>query len=154
MTAAPDVRAIQRAYPQIYRACHERHTTRSSRDGLSERDGSILAHLDALGAARPTDLARHLGVGRSTLSAALVDLARRGLVEARVAMRDFREREISLTRNGRAAVATASVLDGERLSALLSRMTTAERRQVVRGLEALARAARTDLWNRSRGGEP
>lgn len=44
---AAAVRAVQIAYPQIYLACHTRHTrARSSAFRLSARDSSLLVHLD------------------------------------------------------------------------------------------------------------
>ena len=70
LTAA--VRAVQIAYPQIYLACHTRHTrARSSAFRLSARDSSLLVHLDETHPTRPAALARHMGVGASTMSAAL-----------------------------------------------------------------------------------
>ena len=60
---AEAVRRIQRAYPQLYLACHVEHTTRRRRHGLSDRDSSVLAHLDELSPVTPGKLAAHLGVG-------------------------------------------------------------------------------------------
>ena len=72
MKVSDDVYAVQRAYPQIWHACHTGHR-KGATDGnaASERDVALLAHLDP---AKPTtagSLARHLGVKPSTLSAAL-----------------------------------------------------------------------------------
>jgi DNA-binding MarR family transcriptional regulator len=143
---ASDLRAVQRAYPQIYLACHVRHRrAASSPDGLSERDGALLAHLDELAGVRPTDLARHLGVARSTVSAALERLAGLGLARLLPAPRDRREREIRLTAQGARALAKASVLDARRVAALLSRLSPTERRCAVRGLSLLARAGREEM---------
>jgi hypothetical protein len=57
------VRRVQRAYPQLYLACHVEHTTRRRRHDLSDRDSSVLAHLDELSPVTPGKLAAHLGVG-------------------------------------------------------------------------------------------
>src|ERR1044071_4862048 len=43
--ASDPVRRVQRAYPQLYLACHVHHTTRRRDHGLSDRDSSVLAHL-------------------------------------------------------------------------------------------------------------
>jgi DNA-binding MarR family transcriptional regulator len=89
-----DVLSVQISYPQIYRACHTRHRrAASSAERLSERDGAILAHLDAKRPATAALLARHLGVGQPALSAALVRLTRLGFVERCADPRD-RRREI------------------------------------------------------------
>jgi DNA-binding MarR family transcriptional regulator len=144
-----DVRAVQRAYPQIYLACHVRHRrANSSVDGLSERDGAVLAHLDELQGRRPTDLARHLGIARSTLSATLERLVSLGLLRLAAAPRDRRERRVSLTQAGARALAAASVLDERRLADVLARLSRAERQCAVRGLSLLARASRDEMWHR------
>src|SRR5262245_9266933 len=106
-----DALAIQQLYPQVFHACHVRHPRRRSNAlRLSERDGSILAHLGP--DHRPTagELARHMSLGAPTLSAALARLERLGLLE-RAPGRDRRRREIALTEPGRRAVGAASVLD-------------------------------------------
>jgi MarR family transcriptional regulator, organic hydroperoxide resistance regulator len=145
MTVA-EVRAVQRAYPQIYLACHTRHRkARSSDDALSERDGSILAHIESATSVRPTDLARHLGVGAPTLSEALERLAELGYVAVRRSRADGREREVRLTAKGARAMSASSVLDAARVRSLLERLPAAERKAAVRGLELLARAAREEM---------
>lgn len=149
--SASEVRAVQRAYPQVYLACHVRHRrAANSPDGLSERDGALLAHLDDLRGRRPTDLARHLGIARSTLSAALDRLVSPGLLRLAPAPEDRRERRAFLTPAGARALAAASVLDARRLAAVLARLSPAERRCAVRGISLLARASRDEMWQRGR----
>jgi DNA-binding MarR family transcriptional regulator len=129
--------AILRAYPQIYLACHVEHRTRaSSNSGLTSRDAAFLAHLDDAGSSAGA-LARHLGIAKSTLSAALARLAAEGLV----LIDDRRRKRIFLTAAGKQAMADASVLDPARLSQVLAQLTPRERNQAVRGLTLLARAA-------------
>jgi DNA-binding MarR family transcriptional regulator len=55
---------------------------------------------------------------------------------------DKRQRELRLTEKGEEAMAGTSVLDGERIVALLERLNAAERKSAVDGLRLLARAAR------------
>ena len=149
--SASEVRAVQRAYPQIYLACHVQHRrAASSPDGLSERDGALLAHLDELQGKRPTDLARHLGIARSTLSAALDRLVFLGLLRLAPAAGDRRERRVSLTAAGARALAAASVLDARRLAAVLARLSKEERRCAVQGLSLLARGSREEMWDQGR----
>ncbi|HEX8217264.1 MAG TPA: helix-turn-helix domain-containing protein, partial [Allosphingosinicella sp.] len=76
-----DLIDLLRSYPQIYLACHVEHRTRRSSDGgLTSREASFLTHVEAEGSS-PAALARHLGIGRSTLSAALARLEGLGLIE-------------------------------------------------------------------------
>jgi MarR family transcriptional regulator, organic hydroperoxide resistance regulator len=138
------VRAIQVCYPQVYLACHTRHTrARSTNWRLSSSDSSVLAHLDERAPTRPATLARHLGVGAPTLSAALRRLESLGYVARQRSAGDGRAIELRLTVNGARAMRATSVLDASRVRAVLATLSDAERALAVRGLELLARAART-----------
>ncbi len=136
---ADHVRRIQRAYPQLYLACHVEHTTRRRGHGLSERDSSVLAHLDELSPVTAGALAKHLGIGASTLTEAIDHLERLGLVDRRRAGRTV---ELRITRAGIAQMQATSVLDAERLAALVARVPARQREAAVHGIEALAAAAR------------
>lgn len=136
---ADHVRRIQRAYPQLYLACHVEHTTRRRGHGLSERDSSVLAHLDELSPVTAGALAKHLGIGASTMTEAVDHLERLGLVERRRAGRTV---ELRITRAGIEQMQSTSVLDAARLSELVARVPARQREAAVRGIEALAAAAR------------
>jgi DNA-binding MarR family transcriptional regulator len=147
-----DVRAVQRAYPQIYLACHTRHRrTATSDDGLSQRDGALLSHVDELRAVRPSDLAKHLGIAQSTLSEAIDRLSDRGYVVVTRSTSDRRERELRLTRKGVSALASSSVLDARRLAKVLGRLSAGERRDAIRGLALIARASREEMLAKKKG---
>lgn len=139
----PDVLDVLRSYPQVYLACHTEHRTRSSSPtGLTSRDASLLAHVEDPVGRSPATLARHLGVAASTLSAALARLEREGLARLEPDPEDGRRRIVRLTDAGREAMARESVLDPERVARLLSSMAPRQRAEAVRGLRALADAAR------------
>lgn len=143
MSLAAAVVAVQRCYPQVYLACHTRHErARSSATRISPRDSSLLAHLHEDAPATPADLARHLGVGAPTLSAALKRLAALGYVSVRRNGADARRMDVRLTRAGARAMSASSVLDRARVERVLARLSTADRRRAVAGLELLARASR------------
>ena len=77
-----DVIEIQRLYPQIFLACHLRHARkRSTPYKLTERDSSVLAHIDSVDGIASRDLAKHMGVGAPTMSAALKRLETAGYVD-------------------------------------------------------------------------
>ena len=137
-----DLLDVLRAYPQIYLACHVEHRTRgSSESGLTSREASFLTHIEPEGRS-PATLARHLGIGRSTLSAALARLEGLGLVATERDGGDARRKRVTLTETGRAAISESSVLDAGRVAALLGSMPDDERRRAVEGLKLLAAAAR------------
>ena len=146
----PDVFAVLRAYPQLYHACHVEHRTRASApDGLTSRDVGLLAHIGEANGVGPALLARHLGVAPSTLSAALARLAERGLLEMGADPEDGRRRLVRLTDKGRDALVAGSVLDPERLAAVMARLGGAQRQRAVEGLTLLAGAARA--WREEEG---
>jgi DNA-binding MarR family transcriptional regulator len=134
-----DVRRIQRAYPQLYLACHVEHTTRRRDHGLSDRDSSVLAHLDELSPATAGSLARHLGVGPSTVTEAIDRLEAKQLVER---TRCGRRVELRITPAGVALMQASSVLDSERVEAMIAGVPPRDRAAAVRGIELLATAAR------------
>ena len=139
--AADPVLAVQRLYPQVFLACHARHVRRRSTPfGLTEQESSVLAHLDARFGMRPRDLAAHLGVAPSTLSATLARLARLGCVARSRGALDGRAAELRLTPRGVEAMQSTSVLDRTRLADALGRLSARERAQAVAGLALLARA--------------
>jgi DNA-binding MarR family transcriptional regulator len=138
-----DLLAVMRAYPQIYLACHIEHRTRgSSASGLTARDSALLAHVEDPDGSSPAALARHLGIAPSTLSAALARLAADGLLVLKTDAGDARRKNVHLTDAGRSALVAESVLDPERLGAVLALLSPVDRRRAVEGLGLLAAAAR------------
>lgn len=138
----PLVRAVQRAYPQIYLACHIDHVrTKSNRHHLSAHDSTLLAHLDETRATRAGALARHLGIAASTLSATLARLEKLGHLTRTASPKDRRQVELRLTAQGAEAMAEASVLDPRRVAAVLEQLSVRDRQRAVAGLSLFARAA-------------
>ena len=138
-----DVFEVQRLYPQIYLACHTDHVRASSTKWrISSQDASILVHLDKDAGLSPSTLASHLGVTPSTLSAAIARLSELGYLTNEPHGADRRKRELRLTARGAEAIASTSVLNAERVRALLKKLKPAERKAALRGLALLARAAR------------
>ena len=135
--------AVQRYYPQIYLACHADHVrARSTAFRLSAQDSALLAHLDEDSPMLAGDLARHLGISASSLSAAIKRLGGLGYLERRPRPRDRRQVDLHLTARGAEAMASTSVLDRRRVEGVLATLSAAQRKRAVAGLATLAAAAR------------
>lgn len=133
---------VQRAYPRIYLACHTRHqNARTTGERLSQRDGSILAHLSGEGLVAHGELARHLGMAKSTLTEALQWLEQCGYVSRHVMPEDARNVSWQITAAGDDAVSATSVLEASRVEALLALLTPEQQQQALAGIELLAHAA-------------
>ena len=93
-----DVAAIQACFPEVYFACHTRHATQADAPkGLTQRDGTLLAHIAGLEPVESGELARHLGRTKTTLSAAIQKLVRMGLITASSPVGDARRKILAVT---------------------------------------------------------
>ena len=129
-------------YPRIYYACHARHRRDPvSERILSERQASVLDHLDEHEAVSLKELAEHLGVTPSTMSISVDRLVTGGWMERARDPGDGRRICLRLTPAGARMKAAQAVLDPQRVRAVLDRLTPAERTDALRGLGLLARAA-------------
>jgi DNA-binding MarR family transcriptional regulator len=138
-----DVYEIQRLYPQIYIACHTDHVRAvSTKWRISSQDAAILVHLDREYGLSPRELAKHLGISSSTLSAYLARLSALGYLTNEASKNDGRRREIRLTERGAEALSGTSVLDATRVKKLLRELKPADRKEALRGLRLLADAAK------------
>jgi DNA-binding MarR family transcriptional regulator len=143
MTLDKAVERVQFAFPQIYYACHTRHTRRRSNDHhVSTRDSALLVHLDCDAATTVSELARHMDLARSTVSEALTRLESLGYVRKGAPGADRRHVGVTLSETGVAAVRGSSVLEPRRLRRALRPMSAAGRERAIAGLCALARACR------------
>jgi len=136
-------------YSQIYFACHTRHVhDPESGTRVSARQASILSHLDSVEPTPLSQLASHMGVTVSTMSIAVDRLVWQGYVVRDRAESDARVRHVRLTTAGERLRATQKVLEPRLVRAMLSRLSPAERRDALRGLELLGTAAREQTKER------
>jgi MarR family transcriptional regulator, organic hydroperoxide resistance regulator len=146
---------IQRCYPQIYLACHTRHVRASSTPHrLSARDSSLLVHLSPTHPRAPGELAAHMGVGASALSAAIRRLSGLGYLQRSQNRSDRRAACLTLTQQGAEAMAATSVLDQDRLASLVSLLTSEQRRRAIEGINLLAAASRQLVLRSKTGAHP
>jgi DNA-binding MarR family transcriptional regulator len=137
-----DVATVLDAYPRIYFACHRRHVyDEEQRRLVSAHQASILDHLDAVESTVLSDLAKHMGVTASTMSLAVDRLERSGYVVRERDVADRRRVRVRLTDVGDRIRRANSVLDPALVAVMLEQLPPEERREALRGLTLLARAA-------------
>jgi len=137
------VRRLMELYPRIYFACHRRHVRDpKSKRVLSAHQASILDHLDEREPVMLLELARHMGVTASTMSLQVEQLVRRRYVIRERDKKDGRRLRLRLSENGARVREANSVLDGERVSRMLARLSEEEQLAGIAGLALLARASR------------
>src|SRR5918993_1062703 len=137
-----EVASVQRCYPQIYLACHTRHQRRrANAAALTAQESSLLAHLTVDTPTRAAALARHLGVGASTLSAAVKRLSALGYIARDRDKGDGRAVSLRLSPQGARAMQSGSVLDSARVATMLSQLRPTDRARAIEGLTLLAEAA-------------
>src|SRR5947208_4875990 len=138
--------AIMTLYPRIYFACHTRHVRDPhSQRMLSRHQASILDHLDEIEPTTVMELAAHMGVTAATMSIAIDRLERRGYVVRLKDAKDRRRVHVRLTTAGVRVREATSVLDPQRVEALIARLRDDERTRAVEGLALLARAAQEQM---------
>jgi DNA-binding MarR family transcriptional regulator len=140
--ASSDVALVLDAYPRIYFACHRRHVYDAEQRRLvSVHQASILDHLDPVHSTVLSDLAKHMGVTPSTMSLAIDRLERNGYLTRERDAADRRRVRIRLTEAGVRVRRANSVLDPTLVAEMLEQLPASERRDALRGLQTLGRAA-------------
>lgn len=135
------VTQIQLDYPKIYLACHKEHVKeRSNKEYLSSRDSTLLAHISSDDYSTPTQLAKHLNISLSTLSEALSKLEKLKFIHSQIDPEDSRKRQIRLSSKGLKAMKDLSVLDTDKLTQLLRKLSQEEMKTVATGISILAKA--------------
>jgi MarR family transcriptional regulator, organic hydroperoxide resistance regulator len=136
------VSAVLMCFSRIYFACHTRHV-RDPATGrtLSAHQAGILDHLSTIAPTSLAELASHMGVTASTMSLATDRLEEGGFVRRCRDKSDARRLRLLLTSRGERIRKAHSVLDPQKMKAVLARLSRLERAEAVRGLELLARAA-------------
>jgi len=144
------VAQVLELYPRIFHACHSRHVRDpKTREAVSVNQARVLDHLDDVEPTSLMVLARHMGVGASTMSLTIERLARRGYVTRSRDAVDRRVVNLRLTAAGARLRDAQSVLDPGRVQSMILRLSPADRADAVRGLALLARAASEEMHTRS-----
>jgi DNA-binding MarR family transcriptional regulator len=146
---AQHVRKLLELYPKIFHACHTRHVKDpQSPTVLSAHQAGLLDHLDEVAPTTLAGLARHAGVTASTMSIAVDRLVRKGYVTRARDIDDGRRVHLRLTPQGSIIRGANSVLDADRVRAMLERLSDSDLAAALHGLELLARAADRESVNK------
>ena len=149
MSLGHATRRVLELYPRIFLACHTLHVRDPATSRrLSARQAGILDHLDDTEPTTLGGLARHMGVTPSTMSLAVDRLERDGYVARRPDPADGRRVGLTLTPAGTRIRDANSVLDAERVRAMLKRLSPGDRPRALEGLALLAEAARQEMGNK------
>jgi len=133
---------LMKLYPRIFFACHQRHRRDpKTRREISRHQASILDHLDPIEPTLVGELAAHMGVTPATMSLSLDRLERQEYVVRQRDRDDRRRVNVLLTEAGVRMKEAGSVLEPDRVRALIESLKPAERRVAIQGLELLAGAA-------------
>jgi DNA-binding MarR family transcriptional regulator len=142
MRLRDDVQRLIRFYPRVFFVCHQRHRRDPKTDReISAHQASILDHLDVVEPTLVGELADHMGVTSSTMSLGLDRLERGGLVLRMRDAGDKRRVRVLLTPAGARMKSAGSVLEPQRVRALLRRLSASERAAALHGLALLSGAA-------------
>jgi DNA-binding MarR family transcriptional regulator len=140
-TFQEEVRAVEVLYPAVYRRFHRVGNPLPGLE-ITVRMGGVLQLLAGEGPLTLGEIASGLDLGKATVSELVDRMETRGLVAR---MRDDRDRRrvfLGLTDAGHQAVLSlGEVLEDSSLRDAMDRMSPDDRTSLIRGLEALLRAA-------------
>jgi len=139
--AQEDARRFGELFPAVYLRFHRRDGKRRELPGASR---AVLQHLTLTGPLTVGELAKHLSRAQSVVSEIVEHLERDGWLER---MRDPADKRRSLVWLSEAGLAELErdreVLSRDLVARAMARMTSAERRALLRGMTALVRAHET-----------
>jgi DNA-binding MarR family transcriptional regulator len=135
-------RRLSLAYPAIYLACHRRHIRDDESGALvTAHQATVMDHLDIQKPTTISNLAEHLGIGRSAMSIQVNQLVRRGYVRRRAVPGDRRRVGLTLTDAGNRIKKQNTVLDPDLVGVVFASMPEFELELALQGIEQLAKYA-------------
>jgi DNA-binding MarR family transcriptional regulator len=131
-----EIELFERLYTDVWRTLRRREADEVPRQALE-----LLHCLNVERDVRLQHLVERLGLPKSTASAMVKDLERRGLLRRRRNPSNERELAIGLTARGAARVAADSLLDRPRLEQAMAALSSKERRRLLKTLGRLLEAS-------------
>ena len=128
-------------YSSIFLSCRSRHTATDGDPALTNQQEHVLTHLDENEGTTLLHLSQQIGVTPATMFYHVDRLVKKGFVLRVQATEDRREVSLRLTASGAKVLAAKSLLDPERVGALLDQLNEDELETVLQGFAILGRAA-------------
>jgi DNA-binding MarR family transcriptional regulator len=137
-----DLAILLGTYPRIHDACRSRGMPETVRGkGLTEHQARILGYLDAEDPTMVSELAEAMNVTASTMSLNLKRLEGGGFLTRGRDPDDRRVMNVLLTEEGREVREGTTLLDPDRVDALLRGLGAEDRRKVIEAMVLMADAA-------------
>lgn len=127
------LRLVRRSYWELSAYLDDRR----GRSGLTDRQWALLELLKSRGSCTPKEVCQALEVTAANITGLSTRLRERGFLERTPDTQDRRRVLLLLTPRGEVALRRAMEMRAERLEALMDRLTPAERKGLVGGLERL-----------------
>jgi len=145
------IKRVLDAYPTIFLACHRQHLrSDAAGNAITEKQASVLDHLDATHPTTLSKLAEHMGVSRSSMSIMVARLNRAGYISSRPNEDDARSVGLTLTQSGLRVKEQSSILEPALLMKMFRLIPPAELESALQGIETLAKYANILLRQRKR----
>ena len=125
------IRSANRALVRELGLLNPRQTTA----GISFTEGHLLIELDQNGTDYPGELARRLGLDKSTVSNLLSQMLKKGFVQAQTLSADRRKRAFQLTKIGKAKVEQCHSLGRQRVGQTLDFLQDSDSEKIIQAME-------------------
>lgn len=138
-----DALSVAAEFAELFPAAYLHfHVRRRKHSELTAQSRAVLAHLQLAGPLTVSEAAEHMSRAQSVMSEILLGLEKKHYVMRFSDARDRRRTLVALTDEGEERLAAdRRVLDPELVASAVSNMTERERGELLRGMQALVRAA-------------
>jgi DNA-binding MarR family transcriptional regulator len=144
MSGSKDAKTLSRSFSHLLKRAVQfsvhRFSEEVGKSGLTHRQFTVLAAVDAHDGKSQTELVKITGIDRSTLADMVARLMAQGLVQRRRTKEDARTNAVKLTPNGKKALKTAQTGADDVDRQLLSLFSGTDRKTVMDCLAEIASA--------------
>ncbi len=152
VTEEQSARQLGDLYSQMYALCYRRTSPRAQR--LRGESLALMQHLESTGPLTVQEAADHFDRSQAAISAMVMRLMRRGLLDKIADERDRRRHLVWLTDAGLAAMRDASTpLSDELVAKALAQLSPQEQQSLLTSMTAFVAAARAVARNETRTNE-